>query len=254
MDRPRRSQAERTGRRDRRPTKFYELRENLSAQLARTSQLRDRLTHRRRPHLPQRPVTDSARRQHRDRTERRMASRQPLRQQPLTRSSARPRGEEHKTKEETRVLTAGAVDKPAGELGLDLSRRPRNSGDATATSSTNCTPCGWRSIRRAAASSASRAPARRARQRRSARPCARRSRRNPPPSAAASVCNPIRTRIGPPASARWLSVAAATAFDAGRTRRTTRHPACRPQRFMFDKGRADSPSMLLRRLPVIIAE
>ena len=52
-------------------------------QPARTGQPRDRPAHRRRRHLPQRPLPDPARRQRRDRAERRVARRAPLPQHPL---------------------------------------------------------------------------------------------------------------------------------------------------------------------------
>jgi Transposase, Mutator family len=58
-------------------------------QPARAGQPQDRKTHRRRRHLPRRPLADPARRQHRDRTKRRVARWQALPQQPLTRSAAR---------------------------------------------------------------------------------------------------------------------------------------------------------------------
>ena len=58
---------------------------------ARTGQPRDRPTHRRRRHLPQRPLPDPPRDQRRDRTKRRMARRTPLPQRPLAGDAPRQR-------------------------------------------------------------------------------------------------------------------------------------------------------------------
>ena len=62
--------------------------------------------HRRRRHLPQRPLADPARRQRRDRAERRMARRPPLPQQPLAGDGPRSEKKEDKDREEARELTA----------------------------------------------------------------------------------------------------------------------------------------------------
>jgi hypothetical protein len=83
-------------RRRRRPARLLQLPlrpldETALHQPARALQPRDRPPHRRRRHLPQRPRTDPARRQRRDRTKRRMARRPPLPLRPLARSSPRSR-------------------------------------------------------------------------------------------------------------------------------------------------------------------
>ena len=74
-------------------------------QPARARQPRDRPPHRRRRHLPQRPLADPARRQRRDRAERRMARRPPLPQQPLPGSAPRQKRQDN-DREEARELTA----------------------------------------------------------------------------------------------------------------------------------------------------
>ena len=81
-----RGRAARGGRR--RPTRLLRLPrrpldEAALDQPAQAGQPRDRPPHRRRRHLPQRPLADPPRRQHRDRAKRRMARRSPLPQRSL---------------------------------------------------------------------------------------------------------------------------------------------------------------------------
>jgi hypothetical protein len=60
---------------------------------------------------------------------------------------------------------------------------------------------------------------------------------------------PIRTRIGPPASARWQSAAAATAFDARECDEKRITLRVDLDALVLGQHRAEAPPMLVQRLP-----
>ena len=112
------------------------------------------------------------------------------------------------------------------------------------------------SRRRARGSSATAAPGRRGRRLRCARPCARRGRRIPPRSAAARPCAAPSARGSARRPApRWASAAAATASDARANATKNASPCVSTSTpSWLGKRRAESPPMLVQRLPVPVAE